>query len=332
MQTERCRRRRVLRYRVGTLVFSSLEGLGEPAPALDPELGVDACEVALDGLERHVELVRDLAVGAALGREPGDAELAGGQRFHARAPRASRAGAGRLELVARPGRQRSGAAAGGEVERLGEGVACGGAFAAAAQGRAERGKGVGALEQRGRAIERGHRLAQQPKARVASARQPGDAQRNPQRARRPEHTHVGQLGVGQLARAVALSEAQERERGARARVHVTGLAGLHSPGVVCEEGKAGLEVGERLRGTCLRKPQASTGRRNEHRSDAGGPARPREQVEQRLRLVELRRPRRRRRPGRWPRTRAQERSHPPAGRAARDALPHRPRAARRAAA
>jgi hypothetical protein len=72
---------------------------------------------------------------------------------------------------------------------------------------------VGTLEQRGRAIERIHRFAQQLKSR-SSARQAGDPQRDPQCARRPEHAHIGQLGVGQLARAVRLVEAQERERGA----------------------------------------------------------------------------------------------------------------------
>ena len=70
-------------------------------------------------------------------------------------------------------------------------------------------------------------------------------------------------------------------------MHVAGLAGLHSPGLGAEQRKAGLEVGERVCGASLGEPQPSTGRRDQHGSHAGGPALLWEQVEQRLRLVEL---------------------------------------------
>src|ERR1700742_3420608 len=55
----------------------SVERPGQLGAALDPELRVRAREVPLDRLEGNVELVRDLAFRAALGRAPYDAELAG---------------------------------------------------------------------------------------------------------------------------------------------------------------------------------------------------------------------------------------------------------------
>src|SRR6266545_134570 len=124
----------------------SFEDLGQLAAAFDPELGVRTREVTLDGLERHIQLVGDLAVRVALGRQPYDAQLAGSERFHTDAPLASRAGAGGLELLARAGGQRPGAAAGGEVERLGERLARGSALASPTQRRPELGQRVGALE------------------------------------------------------------------------------------------------------------------------------------------------------------------------------------------
>ena len=48
--------------------FFSSEGLAQLA--FDPELGIYAGEVTLDGLERHVELVGNLVVGVALDSEP----------------------------------------------------------------------------------------------------------------------------------------------------------------------------------------------------------------------------------------------------------------------
>src|SRR5918911_4826143 len=54
------------------------------------QLVVDAGEVTLDGLERHVEGLGDLAVRAALGGEARHAQLAGRERFDPCAPRAAR--------------------------------------------------------------------------------------------------------------------------------------------------------------------------------------------------------------------------------------------------
>ena len=49
------RGRRVVRCRVGTLVFSFCQGAGQLAAAFDPELGVGAGQVTLDRLEGHIQ-------------------------------------------------------------------------------------------------------------------------------------------------------------------------------------------------------------------------------------------------------------------------------------
>src|SRR5215467_10584988 len=116
------RGRRVVRRRVGPLVFSAAKVSRQLVATADPELGVGMGEVALDGLEGHVQLTGDLAVGAAVGGQPGDAQLTGGQRVYPGPPRTPRAGAGRPELVAGPGGQRPGATAGGQLERPGQRV------------------------------------------------------------------------------------------------------------------------------------------------------------------------------------------------------------------
>ena len=150
------RTRPVVRRRVGTLVFSAAQGTRQLAAAVDPELGVDVGQVALDRLEGDVELGGDLAVGAAFGRQPGDAQFAGGQRVRPGTPGTPRAGAGGLELVAGPGGQWPRAEADGELQRPGQRIAGCGAFAGPAQGGPEFGERAGALEQRGRVIERSH--------------------------------------------------------------------------------------------------------------------------------------------------------------------------------
>src|SRR4029077_7959402 len=129
------RRAWAVRCRAGTLVFFCSQGVGQLAAALDPELGVRAGQVTLDGLEGDVELTGDLAVGPAFGGKPGDPQLAGGQGLDAGAPGAPRAGARRLQLVAGPGGQRPGAAARGQIQRPGERITGRGAFAGPAQGR-----------------------------------------------------------------------------------------------------------------------------------------------------------------------------------------------------
>ena len=179
--------------------------------ALDPELGVGAREVALDGLERHIQLSGDFSVGPALGRELRDAELAGGQGFHAGAPRAPRARSGSLELAPRPGGQRPGAAAGGELKRPGKRVPGRRALTGPPQGRPKFRERVGALEQRWRVIKHGDRFPQQCKPFLPALCQPGGPQGDPERTRRAEHPHVGEFGICQLTRALALAKAQQCE-------------------------------------------------------------------------------------------------------------------------
>src|SRR5262245_8240371 len=126
--------------------LSRAEGVGELGPAADPELAVGAGEVTLDGLEGHVQLLGDLAIRAALGRQPRDAELARGERLGPGPPRAPRTGAGGVELLPRAPGERPGAAARGQVERVGERLARIGAPAGATQPRAPLGQRVRPLE------------------------------------------------------------------------------------------------------------------------------------------------------------------------------------------
>ena len=203
------------------------------------------------------------------------------------APRPPRAGAGGLELLAGPGGQRPGAAAGGEVEGPGQRVAGCGALAVPAQGGAEFGQRVGALKQRGGVDKRGHRFAKQRKAFLPAACQTGGAQRDSERARRAEHPHVSEFGVGQLTRVLALAQPQQRERSARAGMHVTRLADGHAPHVGAEQRPAGLKVGKCVGGPPLSQSQTSAGGGDEHCPDTRGLPLLREQVKQHLRLVEL---------------------------------------------
>ena len=59
------------------------ERVGELAAAGDLELAIDMAEVPLGGLGGDEQRLRDLAIGQALGGEPCDAQLAGGQRVAA---------------------------------------------------------------------------------------------------------------------------------------------------------------------------------------------------------------------------------------------------------
>ena len=113
--------------------FFSFQQGRKLAAVFDAELGVCTREVPFDGLQRHVELEGDFAVGATPGGEPHDVQLPGAQRFQARAPRAPRAGAGGFEFFSHTRCQRAGAAAACKVESLGERLARGGAVTSPAQ-------------------------------------------------------------------------------------------------------------------------------------------------------------------------------------------------------
>ena len=93
-------------------IFSG-DHLGELASLRDPEFGVGVGEVSLYGLLGHVEAVRDLPVGAAVGGQPRDPSLARGKGVRAMKACSPRAAASRGELGVRPAGQRAGSAAGG---------------------------------------------------------------------------------------------------------------------------------------------------------------------------------------------------------------------------
>src|SRR4029079_1301519 len=83
---------------------------------VDLQLDVRPSEVAFDSLERHVQLLSDLAIGVSLSRHAGHAGLASRQRFQAGPPLTTRTRSGCVELVAHACDQWPGAAAGRQVE------------------------------------------------------------------------------------------------------------------------------------------------------------------------------------------------------------------------
>jgi hypothetical protein len=83
----------------------------------DPELAIHAAEVRLGGLGGDEQRLGDLAIGEAIGGEPGDTQLAGGQRVAAGDRVAPWLGAGGDQLGTRPVCDARRAAAMGEIER-----------------------------------------------------------------------------------------------------------------------------------------------------------------------------------------------------------------------
>src|ERR1700754_4632485 len=67
----------------GTASSYGGQRLGQLAARADAELAVGVAEVDLDRLRGDEQLLGDVAVGAAVGGEAGDAPLAGGQRLDA---------------------------------------------------------------------------------------------------------------------------------------------------------------------------------------------------------------------------------------------------------
>ena len=70
-------------------------------------------------------------------------------------------------------------------------------------------------------------------------------------------------------------------------MQIADVAHLHAPHIGAEHRAARLEVGERVGGAALRQAQAAARGGDQHRADARRPALLREQVQQRLRLVEV---------------------------------------------
>src|SRR5919199_4397684 len=100
-----------------TRVFwSGGERLVELSPRADAELAVRVGEMQLDRLQRDVERLRNLLVGAAFGGELRHTPLARGERLDAAQSRSARSAAGRVELGACLLRERPRAAALGQLE------------------------------------------------------------------------------------------------------------------------------------------------------------------------------------------------------------------------
>ena len=68
---------------------------------------------------------------------------------------------------------------------------------------------------------------------------------------------------------------------------ITDIAHLHAPNVGSPERHTGFEFRERFVGTSLSQPQPTTSRRDQHGANTGRQAALRQQIEQRLSLVEL---------------------------------------------
>src|SRR5262249_60717433 len=96
----------------------------ELGAAGDAELPVGAGEVALDGLDRQVELLGDLTVRAPVLGQTDDAQLARCQRLDADAPVAARTRTGDAQLFAGAGHERAGAPARRPVETSCQHPAC----------------------------------------------------------------------------------------------------------------------------------------------------------------------------------------------------------------
>src|SRR5262245_42630319 len=133
----------------------------EPAARDDAELAVAVAQVVLDGGERQVQRVGDLAVLVAGGGELGDAALAGRERAEAAHEPPARPGPGRAELAQRVLLERRGAAAMREVERATQRLPGLDLVAGVPEGDALLGERARELEPGGGAFQDGDGLTQQ---------------------------------------------------------------------------------------------------------------------------------------------------------------------------
>src|SRR5262245_46829199 len=133
------------------------ERRGQLATGRDAELSVGAPEVPLDGLERDVELVGDLAVRASLSGEARDPQLARGERLDPPPQVAPWPRAEGVQLLPGTDRHRPRAGPCRQVQCLQERRRRGGPRARAAERRAELEQRAGPLEDRGGRLEHGGR-------------------------------------------------------------------------------------------------------------------------------------------------------------------------------
>ena len=127
-----------------------------------------------------------------------------------------------------------------------------------------------------------NRVDQQLDPLAAAVCKSGDAQRDPKCARCSENLHLCELGLGQIASALALSKSQQRQGGARAGVQVADISNFSTPHFRAKHFSTSLEVNERLGGTALGKPEPCTGGRDQDCADPRRPALLRQKRDQRL--------------------------------------------------
>src|SRR3954447_8290425 len=98
----------------------ALESGGDLGAGADVELAIRVGQVSLDGSHPHEQRLCDLTIGRPIGGQLCHPQLTRGERIAATDVVATRAGAGRAQLLARASRQRVRATAHGEVEGLPE--------------------------------------------------------------------------------------------------------------------------------------------------------------------------------------------------------------------
>ena len=235
-----------------TFGVPSGQGGGELRACADVELLEDVGEVGLDGASGDVELLGDLAVGVAVGGEVRHAMLCGSQRLWAGERGTARAGAGRLQLVARAIGEQSHAAALGDVERLPQRGAGVGPAIGAPEGGADVDERSRMLELDRAGGEHRHRLCEQRHALVAVGGAGQGTQAGAERPREPESLGEREVPLGVPARSGGIAEGDER------------LGGVHAPRRQTRVDDVELlpkcggadEIGVGVGGSVLGEPQA----------------------------------------------------------------------------
>ncbi len=195
------------------------ERLGQLAARGDLELAVGAPEVRLDRLRRDEQRLGDLTIAESLRRHRRDPPLARGERVAPPGACPARPGARGDEPLARHVLERVGAAAVGEVERLGERLAGGEPVTLGEQRCAEVGERARQLERRLRGTQHLDRLAQERDPAVAARRRCRPAASEAPSSRFAPNVRAELDGLaGELARQLGLAE---RERGAASRPSAT---------------------------------------------------------------------------------------------------------------
>ena len=166
--------------------------------------------MGLDRLRRDEQSLGDLPVAEPFGGQRRDPALARGQGVAPTRARAARSCASRDETVVGDLLERVGAAAVGQVERVGKRLPGGQAVILREQRPAQVVERVGELELRLGVSEDSDRLAEQLDASVGPGDDSGSAQREPELSRRSECARELDLLGGELTCELDLSELQRR--------------------------------------------------------------------------------------------------------------------------